>query len=274
MYPDDICFTEERRIELLTKNRQIDFRSNINVFLNHNGIRRGKMHLFIAPTGVGKSTFVRTMVVDFIKNNPKKKMLIWLTEESREDFMEEVANCLPAHEKIKDIVQVITEQHLDEDSDSKKTKKDIEEIVSHFEYDLLVVDNITTSYLYETSPTEQGKVARWLKSLCKNDVAVFVIAHTGGQIQESSNKLLDENDIRGSKILCNLTEFLYILQPFFVGNALRQFVITKKHRGQELKSKYIKLEYNKDLRIFQEQNFVEFDVMKKIFQLRNKLSDK
>ena len=72
----------------------------------------------------------------------------------------------------------------------------------------------------------------------------------------------------------NLAEFLYILQPFYVGNKLFQFLITKKHRGQPIHSKYIGVKYDKESSTFKESAFVDFDELKKVFKLRNQLNEK
>jgi len=248
----------------------------MKLFTNHNGLRRNKMHLLIAPTGVGKSTFVRTMIIDFIEHNPEMKVLLWLTEETREDFEDEFS--FGISEKVmnnSDNLKVISEQSMGMNESAADVYKYVNEIVDYYNYDLVIVDNLTTSKLYlGATPKEQERAAGWLKSLCKKDLALFVIAHAGGGVQENSNKLLDENDIRGNKTLPNLVEFLYILQPFYVGNRLFQFLITKKHRGQPIHSKYIGVKYDKESSTFKESAFVGFDELQKVFRLRNKLSEK
>jgi archaellum biogenesis ATPase FlaH len=275
MFPEGIEINEENSEMYRERNTARDFPTHIKLFSNHNGLRRNKMHLFMAPTGVGKSTFVRTMIVDFVKNNPEKKMLIWLSEETKEDFMEEIVNCLPPHKKLADIIHIMSEQSLTENDTIETIKKYMIEAVEFYGYDVVVMDNLTTSRLYEgRRPDEQSAIAMWLKNLCKSGIALFIIAHTGARASEMNGKMLDENDVRGSKSITTLTEFLYILQPFYVGNKLYQFLITKKHRSQELHSRHIALDYCSELKIFKESRFVGFSDVVAVYKLRNKLSDK
>jgi len=276
MFPVEIDITKENISSRIGKRKIRQFLTGMKLFTNHNGLRRNKMHLLIAPTGVGKSTFVRTMIIDFIEHNPEMKVLLWLTEETREDFEDEFS--FGISEKVmnnSDNLKIISEQSMGMNENSEDVYKYVNEIVDYYNYDLVIVDNLTTSKLYlGATPKEQEKAAGWLKSLCKKDLALFVIAHAGGAVQENSNKLLDENDIRGNKTLPNLVEFLYILQPFYVGNRLFQFLITKKHRGQPIHSKYIGVKYDKESSTFKESAFVGFDELQNVFRLRNKLSEK
>jgi len=273
MIPVELELDADQVADKLDKLKERPIKTNVKLFTNHNGLRPNKMHLFMAPTGVGKSTFVRTLTIDFLKNNPDKKMLIWLTEETIEDFEDEFSNCVGFDfKKHTGRLNITSEQDLTEDETADDVKKQMKEMIEKYDYDLVVLDNITTSRLcLGKSSGEQEKSAAWLKSFCKKNLALFVVAHTGGAVQESSNRLLDENDIRGNKTLVNLTEFLYILQPFRVKNLLFQFLVTKKSRGQEIKSRYIGVEYNKYTRTFSNDAYVDFEELKEIFKKRNRL---
>jgi len=276
MFPLEIDITKENIEQRMAKRSKRDILTGIKLFANHNGLRKNKFHLLIAPTGVGKSTFVRTVLIDFIENNPEMKVLLWLTEETREDFEDEFS--FGINERVMsnlDNLSVISEQSMTIGESGDDVRKYVSEIVDHYDYDLIIMDNITTSKLYlGATPKEQEYSASWLKSLCKNDLALLGIAHTGGGVTENGSKLLDENDIRGNKTLPNLVEFLYILQPFFVGNRLYQFLITKKHRGQKIHSKYIGIKYDKETSTFKESAYVDFEELKRAFKQRNQLSDK
>jgi KaiC/GvpD/RAD55 family RecA-like ATPase len=271
MHPSTINITKENIAETMAKKRVRHFMTKIKLFMNHNGLRRNKVHLLIAPTGVGKSTFVRTLTIDFIENNPDMKVLLWLTEETQEDFEDEFSygltdKVIEASENL----HVVSEQSLGEDDTKEDVRKNIEEIIEYENYDLVILDNLTTSKLYTgVTATDQEKAALWLKGLCKRDLALFVIAHAGAGAYDG--KLIDETDIRGNKTLPNLVEFLYILQPFHLGNRLFQFLITKKHRGQPIHSKYIGIKYDKETNTFKESDYVDFNSLKEIFNKRNKL---
>lgn len=274
MFPLGVDVTKENRDEIMLRKKARHFPTHMKLLSNHNGLRRNKMHLLVAPTGVGKSTLVRTLLVDFLQNNPEMNVLLWLTEETRDDFVDEFSFALDDRtiEIASKRLKVISEQSMGMNETRNDVIKYVDEIVEHYDFDLIICDNITTSKLYlSATHTQQEQTASWLKNLCKNDLALFIIAHAGGSVQENTSKLLDENDIRGNKTLPNLAEFLYILQPMYVGNRLFQFLITKKHRGQQLHSKYIGVKYDKETSTFKESAFISFDEMKEIFKQRNRL---
>jgi len=273
MIPTKIDMSDESISKKIQNNNARNFATNLKLFANHNGLRRNKMHLLIAPTGVGKSTFTRTMILDFVLNNPDMKMLLWLTEETVGDFEEEFAKCANSVKVNYEKLDVVSEQDLHISEGTEAIKKYIKDSVEYNKYDVVIVDNITTSKMYlSANPSSQADIAGWLKMFCKRNLALFVIAHTGANVADG--KLLDENDIRGSKAITTLTEFLYILQPFYVGSRLFQFFVTKKSRSQPVQSKYIGMKYNKDTSTFCNGAYVNFDDMKGIFKKRNRLNEK
>ena len=102
--------------------------------------------------------------------------------------------------------------------------------------------------------------------------ALFLIAHTGAEVRENQSRLIDENDIRGSKAITTLVEFLYILQPIWVNQTLYQFLKIKKHRGQDLMHGLYRLNYKKDIKAFENDISVDFEKFADTFKLRNKLA--
>ena len=149
-------------------------------------------------------------------------------------------------------------------------KKQIEEIIEHYNIDLVICDNITTSNeLYQdVSVGTQSKTTTWFKKLTKI-TTVFVIAHTN--TSDFNTRLLDENDVRGGKTISNISQFLYVLQPISVNESLFQFILIKKHRGQKVENKFFRLSYDKITMSFAKDYSVTFDELKDIFKLRNRL---
>lgn len=268
MYASKLELDDEQIREYKLKSNTTFFESKLKFLKSHRGIRPNKMHLLIAPTHAGKSTMVRSIICDFIFKNKDKKILLILSEESREDFVTEFSNTVPAHDILGNI-RILSEQDWS-DHDVDELEKGISEHINHYSIDLVIFDNITTSKIYnDRSVKEQSKVSIWLKNMCKQ-TTLFLIAHSLGS--DFNNRLLDENDIRGSKTITNLTEFLYILQPVYVGDKLYQFINIKKHRGQEVKSKFYQLNYDKYLKAFSEDKPVDFEAMAYIFKKRNQLN--
>lgn len=266
MYPEQIELDNEKLKELRSNQHECNFRSKYNFFNEHNGIRNNKMHLLIAPTGAGKSTLIRSVFFDVINNNRDKKILIWLTEETKDEFYSEISNYATDSDVLQN-VRVISE--LQGYTNEDDTKKLIEEAIDLYDLDLLMVDNITTSNLYmDTSIKNQAELCKWFKGLCKS-TALFIVAHTNNN--NFNNRLLDENDIRGSRSITNLTEFLYVLQPVRINNSLFQFINIIKHRGQNIDNRFFMLKYNKQSKLFLEDVASTFDDINQLFKQRNKL---
>lgn len=269
MYLESLEYSEEESRDYNAKSKQVYFQTKLAFLRSHRGIRENKMHVLIAPTHGGKSTAVRSVIFDIITNNKNKKILIWLSEETMGEFKQEFSKAFPSHSALSNVAG-LSEQSGD--PNAIEIKKNIEEAIEMIDPDLVFIDNITTSKLYPSGNfSQQEKASSWLKRLSKK-TTLFIIAHTN--TAEFSNRFLNEMDIRGGKDLVNLTEFLYILQPITVGDTLRQFIMVKKNRGQNVDGKYYRLYYNKVLSIFDHDIQVDFEAIKEIFKQRNKLGDR
>jgi KaiC/GvpD/RAD55 family RecA-like ATPase len=269
MLPESLELSDDNIKQYTIDSNSVHYVSNFNFLKSHKGIRRNKLHLLIAPTHAGKSTLVRSLLCDFIFRNKGKKILLWLTEESKEEFRQEFSSTVPAHDILANI-SIVSE--MDTDSDAETIQKNISEFVDYYKYDAVFVDNITTSRVYmDKSTAVQSDAALWFKTL-KKSTSLFLIAHAN--TSDFNNRFLDENDIRGSKTITNLAEFLYILQPIAVGDRLFQFINIKKHRGQNISGKFFRLFYSKELKSFDRDMQTDFDGIKEVFKQRNKLNDK
>lgn len=261
-YTDD----EARTYKSITE--KVFFKTKFAFLRSHRGIRKNKMHLLISPTHGGKSTTVRSVLFDIIMNNREKHVLIVLSEETIEEFKIEFSKTFPSHDILENVT-LISEQ--DGAKDIEDTKKIIKEAIELTECDLVIYDNITTSVIYPDDNKTQESSALWLKSVSKK-TTLFLVAHTNDT--SGANKLLTESDIRGSKKLPNLVEFLYVLQPIVVGNKMFQFINIRKNRGQDTDNKLFRLYYNPMLSTFDKDMAVCFEDVKEVFKQRNKLGDK
>lgn len=270
LFPEKFELTESLKTQLNAESHECHFRSAFNFLKAHNGIRKNKLHLLIAPTHSGKSTVARSIIRDIIFNNRDKKVLLWLTEETKKEFMIEFSETVPVCDRLNNLTLVSEMQFSD--INENNCRESFEEIVDQYSFDILIVDNITTSVMYmDKTISTQSEVAQWYKSLTKK-FAVFLIAHTN--TNNYNDRLLDETDIRGSKTITNISEFLYILQPISVGDVLRQFILIKKHRGQIVENKFYSLNYNKHIKAIESDNIANFEKLKEVFKLRNKLNGK
>lgn len=265
MYPDKADFSD------ITEDITPSLKSRFGFLSCHDGLKLSKMHLLLAPTHSGKSTLIRTLIVDAMLMNPNHKFMVWLTEETKEEFLKELKKCFPIGQIDESKLRVFSQQNYINYSDDEVIKF-IDECVEHNYTDFLFVDNITTTTVYEgKKPATQSDIANWFKMISKK-IGLFLVAHTNGN--DFNNTLLDETSIRGSKTITNLTEFLYILQPININKTTHQFILLKKHRGESVSEKFFKLNYDPRLFSFKSDHAVEFDDIAWVFQQRNQLSKK
>ncbi len=244
------------------------FETNFNFLNAHNGFREEKVHLFIGSTGAGKSTLVRSLVLDFLKNNPSKNLLLILSEESIEDVKGEFSRTQFLDMDNPNLM-IISE----EESKEEGFLNYIDEVIRENNIHCLFYDNLTTSFIYnDKRPNEQFKVAKKIKTITKkNEIATVLIAHTNAEVNDNCNRLITENDIRGTKSLVNLVEFLYILQRFEINQHFFPTVRIKKHRSQDPESKMFRLIYNSKCSLYQEDLSIGFKDFKAAYGKRDKL---
>lgn len=263
---------EEKRKELLEKNQKVYFKSNFGFINRHKGFRPSNLHLFIGTPSGGKSTLMRSLLLDVleeIKNN--EKILLWLSEESEEDFLTEIfysTNVTAPLHKIK----IISETDFLDMKPIDKFKVFAKE-VSSMEYSFIFFDNITTSAFYmDRKVDDQSTMAANFKKIANGSkVPVILFAHTGAQIADNNVRLIDQNDIRGSKTIVNLIQFCYIMQRFHIGDAIFPTIKITKHRGQIVNNKIFKLVYSESKRIYESDVELSFKDFNEAFKDRNVL---
>ena len=263
-------FTEEEQGQYETELREIHFHSSLGFLNSHNGLRRGSLHLILGTTGGGKSTLVRTLLRDLIFN-PKNdlQIAVWLSEETVKDYKRQVAYGMPSHDRL-----LSTNAYSELDSSGRHDKKlAFFEWLEFYKPDVLLLDNITTSSMYnDKSAAEQGAFASKLKELTtKLNMATVIIAHTDAKATDSMGRLININDIRGSKTLGNLVEFAYILQRFEINESFYPTIRIVKHRSQELTHALYYLQYDNRLRSFKGDLAIDFKKFKEMYGQRNRL---
>jgi hypothetical protein len=266
MQKQTLDISRDNNLLRLQQQNKTYYNTRFNFISQHNGLRPNKMHLFIAPTHIGKSTLTHALINDLINKNKDMKILLYLTEETIADFESAIAGFVSNFYEINKRVSIMIEDKTKSDDEIKEA---IETAVMHDDYDLFVIDNITTSKLYMDRKTDiQSTVAIWLKGLLE-DTTLYLIAHTNGN--NYNTELLDETHIRGSKTITNITEFLYVMQPVRINDNLHQYIRIIKHRGQSPENKFFKLIYDPRIKTIREDLPCNFDDFKFIFKQRNKL---
>lgn len=261
---------DDSEIKVLREETEINyFKSRFSFLDDHNGLRPGKMHLAIGVSGGGKSTLVRSIVLDVCASLfPGQTMALHASEESCQDVMQE----LSAIEEIKD--HIAGKLHIWSEQQTKMSLNLLKQNLIETAAQVLIFDNITTSDLYaEKHPSEQQKIIKELKKMADElQIPFLLIAHTGGEIDKNHKALISGEKIRGAKSAYNLTEFCYVLQTFFVNGNRLNFLSREKNRGFTDKGKYYQLAYNNKFKIFTKDKPVNFGVVKEWFNERDKLS--
>jgi ABC-type iron transport system FetAB ATPase subunit len=263
-----LYFSDQERQSYDDSLKETHFHSQLNFLNAHNGLRRKSMHLLLGTTGGGKSTMVRTLLRDIIFN-PKNdtQLCVWLSEESSNDYRSQVAYGLPSHDRL------LKTQLFSELETEKLNEKTFREWLDMFKPDVFIFDNITTSALYnDKNAKEQASFVTMLKKLTvEYNMATILVAHTDAKATDTMGRLINLNDVRGSKSVANLVEFAYILQRFEIGTTYFSTIRVEKHRSQELKHKLFSLQYNNQLRSFISDIPIQFEKFREMYKERNKL---
>lgn len=261
-------FTASEQEEFEKEQNKVHFGSNLGFLNAHNGLRRGSLHLVLGTTGGGKSTLVRTLLRDLIFRPEKEfHVAVWLSEEEVNDYRAQVAYGMPSHDRL------LNTSAFSELGTEHVSELRFFEWIEFNQPDVLIFDNITTSKFYnDRSVSDQGKFANKLKQITKKlNMATIVIAHTDAKATDAMGRLININDIRGSKTIANLAEFAYILQRFELEKTFFPTIRTVKSRSQELVHNLYLLNYDKRIRSFSEDKAMDFKQFKEAFNARNKL---
>lgn len=261
----------DRQSAILKKEKErVDFFSQFDFLAGHNGFRKGNIHLFMGVSHGGKSTLVRSLIVDILCNRPKKKILLWLSEETRLEFLQEFSQT-GFTEYSEDQLLIFSE--IDNPMGEGKMLQTIENIVISKNVDIVFFDNLTTSKIYmDLAPAGQSSRIALLKKFATNwNVPLAIIAHTGAGITENYSGIISMNDIRGNKTIVNVAQFFYIMQTFIDGTNKISTLRIVKHRGFLVESTIYKLVFIPKAKMFGAGVAIDFAGFSTAYKNRNKL---
>lgn len=260
---------EEKVKKTIFANQKLEVQSNL-AFLNaHNGLRKGKIHTFMAGAGVGKSTLVRTILSDILDANMEQcpKIGLWLSEETTVDLQSQFFKGKDFDDKY---AMVDIDSEMD-NFDLKASKFRFMEMLNSC--DVFIYDNLTTSRFYnDKKPAEQAEMLYFIKSeVMKRNIVCILVVHADGNFNEYSASLLSINDVRGSKTIGNISEFFYTIQSLYISNKKNNFLCIKKHRGQDCDGIFYMLPYDHKTATYKRDVNVTFEEINKLFKLANKV---
>lgn len=252
--------------EIIRESRKLHFRSNFCFLNHHNGLRKGNVHVLMGTSGCGKSTFIRSIMNDFLSEN-LDNAIFWLSEESSKDLIVSMFKQGGEKENLKNLT-VYSELENRED-----TLEDVFEKVKFLAPSFLVIDNITTSKFYmDMRPNEQSNIITKLKNFAdENNIALVLVAHTKKDIHDNFSRIITEGDIRGSGSPVMMSEFFYIMQKFETNGVFFPTLRIVKHRGQEVSEKLYSLLYDSSKSSYVKDIQIDFNRFKEVFNQRDKL---
>lgn len=256
----------DSEIESIKKNiSQFSNKTGLKFLSQHLGMKNKKMHLFLGTPGGGKSTLRNSLIMDFLFNNPDKIVCLHLSEESIDDFKVDLVSN-PSMMKYLDRIRVTSEQDDPIDKPMEEFDDFIESIIKS-NAGLFVFDNITTSDFYGETPREQAASSKKIKQALEFlNCPVVLFAHTDSTVKTFNRRMIDQNEIRGSKKIVNLAEFLYILQTFEQNDIVYTTLRIVKHRATAAENKIFRLYFNKETRIYDKDIKLDTDAYFSFFK--------
>ena len=232
---------------------------------SHFGIRPNSLHGLMSSTGAGKTTLTKCVIAETAAHS---RVLVWLSEETVVEYQELIhyldKSCL--HN-----IRFVEEKEVPKDykDDQSKFFEYFEQMAEQAEAEVIFVDNVTTSRFYSSyfGFMGQQKSAEFLIDFVKRKCSIFYIAHTDRKVTDNYGQVVNPSDIRGSKELPNLTEYMYIMQKFTTEAKQYNVLRTAKFRHHKDAAGWYALKFERDAYIGDSK--VPFAVINKIFKMRD-----
>lgn len=227
-YQDDDEFLESTKA--LT---DVDFKSNLKVFMDHDGFRCGEIHTFIGTKGSGKSTWCKTIIAEMVAQG--KNVFLYISEEEISKYTNPLNRFFRLHTKSADQVgkllnKVITVSEMDDSSicEEKEFFSRLEATILECNINVLIFDNFTTSFLSELYISNQSNSLRRFKQIAmKYNIPVIIFFHTS---KNYNSRLLNGDNVRGSATAVNIGSYNYVMHQNVIDNKIKNFVYTEKAR--------------------------------------------
>ena len=194
------------------KHNKAFFFTEMNFLMTHSGLRPGELHFLLGPTGCGKSTLARKIGMDAAKTKP---VLFHLSEENVDDYKYKF-NKQDRNLAILRNIMLVSENEAPE-----STKSDHHTFFSWYfencyksEADVIILDNITTSFIWASNRPEDQEIAiSKLKSYAaKHRKAVLIVVHAKKEITNDWDRVLTPEDVRGNARTAMMAGYWYSMQ--------------------------------------------------------------
>jgi hypothetical protein len=92
-----------------------------------------------------------------------------------------------------------------------------------------------------------------------------IFTHTNATIKAGMKSFIDQNDVRNTKTLVNISEFFYVLQTFVINSNVCTTIRVTKHRGTDIGHKMYGLDYCGKTRTYFYATAMDYKKIKVLF---------
>jgi len=271
-----ITKVNRRDLDYISQKKQVKeimLRTQYGFLLEHNGLRRGKLHCIISTSSGGKSTLSRSMIVDLIKeNNLIKNVGLILSEEGMYEVtasMEEAG----LDDKGFSRLDMISYADQIETMTMGNFLFELESFITSNKIGILFIDNLTTLSCYvESTPAQQSEIVSQIKRMAITyGITTVLVMHTGGNVMDNAGYLIDQNQVHGGKGIVRLAEFFYVLQKFTIGDTIFSTLRITKNRGFNIQNAFYSLVYEPNKKIYSKDVALNFEDFKEMYSKRNRI---
>lgn len=241
------------------------FGSRYEFLKRHNGIRPNCLHGLIGTMGSGKSTLFKCIIAETAAT---AKVLVWLSEERVVEY-QPLINYLDKS-CIRNISFVIEKEIPKEYKETREAMEEyFEQMVDESEAEVVFIDNVTTSAFYNNKFGLMGQIdtADFFIDFVKRKCSIFYVGHTSSEVSDNHGKVVNAEQIRGSKHLPIVTEYMYIIQKFTTEEKQYNVLRVAKYRHHEEARGWYALKYERKAYIGDSK--VPFAVINRIFKMRD-----
>ena len=260
---------KEARIEV---SKEVVFASNFNFLLAHRGYRQGCIHTILGPAGGGKSTLVKSLLMDIACVLDGRTAGLILSEQSVSSFKDELANFPNIPESAKSIA-VVSERDkaVKQFINSHGWIHFVRSFVEKYKCSILVIDNMTTSISFVNEKHQgQNLDNDSIKQIAEDfSIPIVLVYHTSKGISDNHEKMITEHDTKYTGHITSISEFFYILQRFHIEDEIISTIRIAKHRGQPVKDRVFKLIYNQSTQTYLKDVRINGEAFHQFFNDRN-----
>lgn len=216
----------------------------------------GVLTTIVGPKGGGKSALVKTIIAEACACHTKT--LVILSEESVLNYKRSICDGFEksvskpvADLYLKNVFYTSMLNWTKENKNLKSLLSFIENQIHENNFEFIMLDNFTTSFLGGAHVEKQGEAIEAIRDLVSYyEISLILVFHTvkGTNIY---HKLVDGEDVRGNATSTNTAGYNYIITTFFRCTPPRSFLhIDKARYHPESNKTYWEMRYDKDCGLF------------------------